>query len=126
MQTYMFVAGVLAVVTGIAHSVLGEFLIFRHLRNGTLVPTKPAPPLKERNIRIIWASWHLITVFGWAFGAVLLMLSLPNNTQSAQSLFINAAIVAFAAGALLVLIATKGRHPGWVAMLVVAALAWLA
>lgn len=122
----MFVAGVLAVVTGIAHSVLGEFLIFRHLRNGTLVPAMPAPPLKERNIRIIWASWHLITMFGWAFGAVLLMLSSPTNNQSAQSLIVNAAIFAFAAGALLVLFATKGRHPGWVAMLVVAALAWLA
>jgi len=125
-QTYMFVAGVLAVLTGVAHSVLGEILIFRHLRNGTLVPAMPAPPLKERNIRIIWASWHLISIFGWAFGVVLLLLSSPTNGQSAQTLVVNAAVFAFAAGSLLVLIATKGRHPGWVAMLGVAALAWLA
>ncbi|MGH8178659.1 MAG: hypothetical protein ACREV5_20570 [Steroidobacter sp.] len=125
MPTYMFAAGVLALVVGVVHSVLGEILIFRQLRNRSLVPAMPAPPVKERHVRIIWASWHVVTVFGWAFGAVLLQLSSASNDQSAEALAVNAAIFAFAAGSFLVLVGAKGKHPGWIAMLGVAALAWL-
>lgn len=38
MQAYTFAAGVLALIVGAAHSVLGEILIFRHLRSRGLVP----------------------------------------------------------------------------------------
>ena len=125
MQTYMFAAGIVAIITGVIHSTLGEILIFRHLRKHNVVPTLPAPPLKERNVRIIWASWHLVTVFGWAFGVVLLLLSSPSNDLAAQTLVLNASIISFAVGSFIVLIATKGRHPGWIAMLIVAFLVWL-
>ena len=125
MQTYMFAAGIVAIITGVIHSTLGEIMIFRHLRNHSLVPTLPAPPLKERNVRIIWASWHLVTVFGWAFGVVLLQLSSPSNDLAAKTLVLNASIFAFVVGSFIVLIGTKGRHPGWIAMLVVASLVWM-
>jgi hypothetical protein len=125
MQTYMFTAGVLALIVGAAHSVLGEILIFRHLRSRGLVPSKVAPPLKERHIRILWASWHITTVFGWALGIVLLRLAFPATEPSLQALVENAVTLAFLSGSFLVLIGTKGRHPGWVGLLGVAALVWL-
>ena len=59
MQALFFAAGLLALITGVVHSVFGEILIFRHLRSGGLVPAMGAPPLRERNVRIIWATWHL-------------------------------------------------------------------
>ncbi|WP_408952177.1 hypothetical protein [Lysobacter sp. Hz 25] len=120
MQVPYLIAAILAAVTGLLHSVLGEILIFRHLRNGSLVPTLPAPPLRERNIRIIWATWHLATLFGWAFAGVLLQLAL-GHPMSAQ-LAIRAIVFAYLGGAVLVLVGTKGRHPGWVALTAVAAL----
>lgn len=123
MQTMLVAAGVLALVTGLVHSVLGEVLIFRHLRRGGLVPAMGAPPLRERNIRILWATWHLATVFGWAFGGALLRLAVAPD-DSPRALIVSAAVFAYLAGSLLVLIGTKGRHPGWIALLVVAALAW--
>ena len=125
MQTYMFAAGIVAITTGVAHSTLGEIIIFRHLRDHGIVPTLPALPLKERNIRIIWASWHLVTVFGWAFGAVLLLLSSQTNDLAPQKLVINASIISFAVGSFIVLYGTKGRHPGWIALLIVACLIWM-
>ena len=80
MQTELAAAAVLSVVTGVVHSVLGEWLMFRHLRQGTLVPQLGAPPLRARNIRILWATWHLASVFGWAFAAILLVhLPTPGN-----------------------------------------------
>lgn len=124
MRAYMFAAGVLALIVGAAHSVLGEILIFRHLRSRGLVPAMGAPPLSERHIRILWASWHLATVFGWASGVVLLRLAFPSTESSLQALVENSIILAFLGGSFLVLIGTKGRHPGWIGLLGVAALAW--
>jgi len=125
MQMLLATAAGLAFLTGIVHSVLGEWLIFRHLRSGTLVPTKDAPPLKNRNIRIIWATWHLATVFGWAFAAVLAYLAMDPQAQLLP-LMMSAAIAAYIGGALLVIVGTRGRHPGWIALSAVAILTWAA
>ncbi len=126
MQTLFIAAGGLALVTGIVHSVMGEMLIFRHVRSGGLVPVLDAPPLRERNIRILWATWHLASVFGWAFAIVLIGIGLAPLNDSLKPLVLGAIVFANLAGSLLVLTGTKGRHPGWIALLLVAALTWIA
>jgi len=104
MNTLLFSAGVVCLIVGLIHSVLGEILIFKHLRNGTIIPTIGKPLLKERNIRIIWASWHIVTIFGWAFGAMLFHISsIPLDGSASIELFINAtAWSMFACSALVV------------------------
>jgi hypothetical protein len=115
------VAATLAATTGLAHSVLGERLIFRHLRaDGVLVPAMAAPPLRARHVRILWATWHLASVFGWAFAGLLLPLGLGHAMSA--SLAVRAIVLAYAGGAVLVLVGTRGRHPGWIALAAVAAL----
>ena len=126
MDTYMVAAGALLLVVAAIHSALGEILMFRHLRSHGLVPTLAAPPLQERHIRILWASWHVLTVLGWAFGAVLLQLAYPSDEHAIRTFTEQAIVFAFLAGALLVLVGTKGKHPGWVGLLGVAALTWFA
>jgi len=120
MQIPYMTAAMVAALTGLAHSVLGEVLIFRHLREGGLVPTLAAPPLRVRNIRILWATWHLATLFGWAFAGVLFQLALGRPMSA--SFVIGAMLFAYLGGALLVLVGTRGRHPGWIALTAVAAL----
>jgi hypothetical protein len=120
----MLTAAVLIFIVGVIHSALGESLIFRHLRSNGIVPTREAPPLRARHIRILWARWHVATVFGWALGFVLLKIASPSADQSLEMVVRNAAAFAFLGGSFLVLIGTKGRHPGWIAFLVVAALDW--
>ncbi|WP_230408171.1 hypothetical protein [Undibacterium baiyunense] len=126
MQILFFIAGTLGIITGIFHSVLGEILIFRHLRNGELVPTLGAPPLRGRNIRIIWATWHLASVLGWAFAGVLIRLAFAPHNASLLPFILNAIIFANLGGSLLVLVGTKGRHPGWIALLATAVFTWIA
>ena len=126
MQVLFFVAGSLGIITGLVHSVLGEILIFRHLRNGGVVPTVGAPPLRERNIRIIWATWHLASVFGWAFAGVLMRLAFAPHDSSLIPFLLYAIIFANLGGSLLVLVGTKGRHPGWIALLAAAVFTWFA
>ena len=123
MQTYLFTAAVIAIVVGIVHSVLGELLIFKKLRSAGLVPTEPAAPLQSRNIRILWATWHLASIFGFALAAILFALS--NSAAPQNSAILNPLIFAFVGGSALVLFATKGKHPGWVGLLAVAILTYM-
>lgn len=76
MNVYLFAAACLLIVVGLIHPILGEVLIFWRLRVKGLVPTNGGNILKERNVRILWASWHVLSVLGWAIAAVLLRLSM--------------------------------------------------
>lgn len=125
METQLTLAALLLLFTGLVHSLLGEWLIFRHLRQGTWVPQLGAPPLLARNIRILWATWHLASVLGWGFAAILWGLAVTPEAP-VRDLVLPAVSGASAVGALLVLVGTRGRHPGWVALGAVAALAWAA
>ena len=126
MQTYIFIAGVLTIIVGAIHSVMGEIFIFRQMRVRGIIPTNGAPLLKERHVRILWASWHVVTVFGWGFAAVMMRLAFPTDNISFQTFVKHAIIASMLASALLVLIGTKGRHPGWLGLAAVAVLIWLA
>lgn len=124
MQMQLLAAGVLMILIGIAHSVIGEILIFRQLRAGTIVPLLAPPPLRERHLRILWANWHLCSVLGWALAALLILFA-TSPDLSAHALHVRIIAIATLAGSLLVLYATRGRHPGWFGLLVAAVLAWL-
>lgn len=123
MQTYLLSAAVVAVLVGIVHSVLGEILIFKKLRGSGFVPTEAAPPLQSRNVRILWATWHLASLLGLGFAAVLFAAATGHATLDPLTMY--AVIGAFMGGAALVLLATQGRHPGWIGLLAVAVLVYL-
>ncbi len=125
MNGYFSAAAILAFFVGLVHSVLGERMIFRRLRHGGLVPTDGGSLLRERNVRILWASWHVLTVFGWGIAAILLWLS-RNPAAARDAEFIERAIaVSMVVGSALIFVATKARHPGWAGLLGVAILVWL-
>ena len=123
MNNYFLAAAVVAAIVGIVHLVVGEAMIFRKLRQGRLIPDQPAPPLQERNIRILWATWHLASAFGFGFAAILLTLSTARS--DADPVMVGAIALAFVSSAMLVLVATKGRHPGWIGLLCVGVLTYL-
>ena len=122
---YFLLAAALAFLVGLAHSVLGEILIFRRLRQGGLVPTNGGHLLRERHVRILWATWHIVTVFGWCIAAALLRLSLPSTNPGATVFIEQAFAVASLAGSALVLVGTRAKHPGWIGLLGVAILVHL-
>lgn len=122
MNYLLLSAGILSIVVGVIHSVLGEYLIFKNIRQGSVVPTVSAPPLRERNIRILWATWHLASVFGFAMGAILIYLA---KSTDIQAFIVHSIAVAMLFGSVLVFYSTKAKHPGWVGLLIVAVLCWL-
>lgn len=118
-------AAILAIVVALVHSILGEIMIFRRLRTpGRVIPTDGGDRLRGSNVRILWASWHVLTVFGLGMAAILLRLA--SSARTAENDFIAQTIaVSMLGGSLLVLAGTRGRHPGWVGLLGVAGLVWL-
>lgn len=112
--------GILMIIVGLVHSVLGEHMIFSRLRAGGLIPTEGGSHLRERHVRILWATWHLASVLGWAHAFILLYAA----NAAVPALVIEALMAAAAAGGMLVLVGTRGKHPGWIALLVVALLVW--
>lgn len=124
-QTELLLAGALVLLIGLVHSVLGEVLIFRRMRRGGLIPTMGEPLLRERHVRILWASWHLPSILGWAFGVLLISIAAAAGEPVAPALVVRVMAVSLAVGSALVLVATKGRHPGWLGLLAAAAQAWL-
>ena len=107
-------AGGLALV-GVAHSVLGEVLVFRALRTEGIVPTGGRPVLREWQVRILW---------GWALSALMWRLGTAPLDADLGAWVADVAGVATLASGVLVFYATEGRHPAWFALLVVAALVW--
>ncbi len=56
---WLMAAAGLSVLIALAHTVLGEFRIFRHLRRaGHLVPTEGGAVLRDFQVRILWGAWH--------------------------------------------------------------------
>lgn len=123
MNTYLLAAAVLTFAVGAVHSALGEMLIFRRLRAGGFVPTGDGTLLRQRHVRILWATWHVVTVFAWALA--LLLLRWPAGATGLPADGARIVAAAMAVGATLVGVGTRGRHPGWVGLLVVALLVWL-
>ncbi|WP_422362228.1 hypothetical protein [Reichenbachiella sp.] len=122
MNLYFLTAGILCFILGLIHSFLGEFLIFKNKRKkGWLVPSLSSPDLKERHLRILWATWHLASVFGWCIGAILIQISGdPSDTNSSLATFIfESSMYAMFLSSGLVLVGTKGRHPGWIVLAVI-------
>ncbi len=122
MNNYLFIAGVLCFILGVVHSFLGEYLIFQHKRNkGSLVPSKESGALKERHLRIVWATWHLASVFGWCIGAILIKIAVTENQQNTEIIdfILNSVIYTMFLSSVLVLVGTKGKHPGWIVLLLI-------
>lgn len=113
----LLTASLLTLILGLVHSVLGEVLIFNKLRQNELVPSQGGELLKSRQLGILWASWHLVSVFGWGIAAILANLAIETcdiELITSQSVF--AISIAMLVSAMLVLIGTRGKHPGWIVL----------
>jgi hypothetical protein len=117
-------AALLTIIVALTHSILGEVLIFSRLRTGSIIPTQGGSLLRERHVRILWASWHVVSIFGFAMAAVIWRLSAPTTDPVSRVFVTHSFAMAMLLSSLLVLIATKAKHPGWFGLLGVAVLLW--
>lgn len=92
------------------------------MRRESIIPTYGGKVLSESNVRILWSTWHALTIFGWGMAFLLFWLSGQPSRSYTFSLLEYTIASSMLAGSALVLVGTKGRHPGWVGLLSVAIL----
>ncbi len=122
MSTTLLIAGILCFLLGLSHSILGEILIFQNKKSHKqIVPTIVKSDLKESHLRIIWATWHLASFLGWCIGAILLKTAHKQTILNTELIkfIISAIVISMLCSSFLVLVATKGKHPGWVVFLII-------
>lgn len=122
MNVPLLIAGLLSVMIGLAHSVLGERLLLGPLfRHGDLPKLLGSGSFARRTLRF---AWHLTTVLLAAIGAIVMALSTASLDPQAMWI-LRVLAVTFAACSLVSLIGARAKHFSWWVFLIIAALLWL-
>lgn len=108
----------------LVHSIGGEVLLFRTQARWTGLPVAlGSDSLAKQTLR---ATWHVASVFGIAFAAVLHRFSGQSALAAGEGFVLDAIAAALVAGGVVVLIMSRARHPGWAGLSLAGALVWLA
>ena len=119
MSIPLLVAAALSVLLVLAHSWLGErYILTRLFRRNEVPRLFGGTEFTKRTLRF---AWHLTSVFGLGFAALLAVLAWEAGTARTQAQIIAAT---FALSGLVALVGSRGRHLSWVVFLAIAALAW--
>ena len=118
METALFLAAFLTVVTGIAHSVLGERYIL-----GRLFKREDLPALSgsaRYTASVLRLAWHVTSLAWLGLAAVLVLLARPAVSTQAIGLAIGATFLAHFA---IALVGSRGKHLSWPLFLAIGVLA---
>ncbi len=118
MNLSLAIAGIGAILLGLAHSVIGERMVLRPLVAWSGDAPDGSQILSMQQRRVLRASWHLVTVFGLGMAALLLSASASGSFAHAKAIL----AVTFIGAAVYWLMATRGRHPAYIVLLLIAAL----
>ena len=114
----LHVAAVLALLLGLAHSVLGErFILVRLFRRDDLPKLFGGTEFTTRTLRF---AWHITTVAWWGMAALLWLAGSGDLTERATLTVIG---YSFAVAGLLPLVITRGRHLSWIVLFLVGGIA---
>ncbi len=117
-QALLYLAAVLALALGIAHSVLGEkYILIRLFRRDDLPRLFGSADFTIRTLRF---AWHLTTI-AWSGFAALLIVQTQEDLAGATLRIVGGT---FLISGLLTLIASRGKHLAWVVMFCIGGIAW--
>ena len=121
MNISMMIAGVLTVILGLMHSVLGEKLLLGPLFRQTEMPKLLGSSLFAR--RTLRMAWHLTTILLLGIGAIIIVYSRA-ETSPTVDWFLKIFSLTFGLCALISLIGSRAKHFSWVVFLAIAAALW--
>jgi len=117
----LYLAAGLVLVTGLAHSILGErYILIRLFRRAEIPPLFGGPEFTIRTLRF---AWHITTDAWWGLGAIILLLAGDEASPVAVLYVLSATALASAAVAA---IGSRFRHLSWLVFVIVAVLLYLA
>jgi hypothetical protein len=124
MNNFLLLSGIVAIALGLCHSILGERLIFNRIKRTEHLDRQETDLLSKRLWAALRTTWHLTSLLGFGFAAMLFWMSISETSRGQQhwpSLIIT---VTFLLSAVFWLIGTRGKHPGWIPMVLIALLVW--
>jgi hypothetical protein len=117
MNLALFFAGLLALLLGLGHSLIGERMIFKGLQE-RIARSEGRPVLSDQQLRVLRGTWHLVTIFGFALGALLIGSAIRDLVL--DPVMVIGITMAFSG--IYWVIATRGRHPAFVVLFAIAGL----
>ena len=117
MAIHLYLAAILVIGIGIAHSYLGErYILMRLFRRGDLPKLFGNDDFTVRTLRL---AWHLTTVAWWGFAAILILLANPSVEASAVGFVIGTTFVLHFA---IAIYGSRGKHLSWLVFLAIGVL----
>jgi hypothetical protein len=116
MNGYLLSAAILVFAVAALHSVAGEILLLRPMRNENLPIMFGRTLLSKRTIRLVW---HITTAFALLIGSMLAYLANLAILDQNSLFFIHLTAGIMFLCFLIALIVSRGQHPCWVAFLVI-------
>ncbi|NBN77090.1 hypothetical protein GWI72_02280 [Microvirga tunisiensis] len=116
MHSLLLIASGLAVLLAAAHSLLGERLVFARLARRQAGGSTERLP--DRHFAALRTTWHLTSLLGLGFAGALFHLAGDTVPDARWLLLIT---LLFAAASVYWIWGTRGRHPGWIVMVLIAA-----
>jgi hypothetical protein len=117
----LLIAAALALALAVAHSYLGErWILIPLLRKDDLPRLLGSSELTKRTLRL---AWHITSVCGLGFAALLVALASPGGAAGRTQAQVIAAT--FALCGVVALAGSRGRHPSWIAFFAAGIMTWL-
>ena len=108
MSVALYIAALLAVAVGVAHSVLGErYILTRLFRREDLPKLFGGTEFTTRTLRF---AWHITTIAWWGFAAILVQLAKASVSASGVALVVG---ITFVATAIVTLAVSRAKHLAW-------------
>ena len=115
----LFIAIVLTVAIGIAHSYLGEKYILIRLFRQPLPKLFGNDAFTRNTLRF---AWHITTIAWFGFAAILLQIYLGYLSRFALLIAVGST---FAISGLVALLASRGKHYSWVVFIAISAICYV-
>ncbi len=117
MQIALYLAAVLIVAVGIAHSYLGERYVLRRLfRRADLPKLFGDEMFTKRTLRF---AWHITTIAWFGLAAIVLQLAHPPLSATTTGLIVG---ITFFLHGVIALVGSRGKHLSWIAFFAISAL----
>ncbi len=121
MNTYFFIAGILAFIVGFAHSYLGERFFLPRLRQKEQEMDVGTEKFVNRTLR---GAWHLATLASWS--SAVLMIAFAFRPLDDSIIIVGRVMSNFYLfSGLLSVFMSHGRHLVWIIFFVLSLITWL-
>lgn len=119
----LLVASITVLATALSHSVLGEWLIFRHVARFDNIPSIfGSEEWTRRTLRFVW---HLEALLSGGIALILWQYAHLGALGAQDRVVVRTIAGTLLACSVLTLAISRGRHPAWFAFLVAAVFSWI-